>query len=284
VLLTNVLEAAIWGIALADWNSTGFRPVNLNKLAVSASVLKSVASYVLVLLASLGWGVWRPHLECGTVVKTIILCLLMIIADFVHDYLLSLRQTRPIPTTVFLSWVPVALLKSIFSVWTLRTLTASIDMMRERKQEDKLLLFERMWSILVLALAMATITVLIHIYVITWSLDIRWHFQWLFSDAGPHMLFTSVLVAMMYLWAPSNGSERFAYTHVPSKEVEAQCEQADDDAPAVAGDADWVDEEDDVFGEDVEEAEGDTFWSATKTSRSKVAPAPDLIGISVDER
>jgi len=285
VLLTGLVEAAIWCTVLTAWNSTGFRPVNLNILGVFASVFKSVGSYVVALLASLGWGVWRPKLQCGTVVKAAILCMLLIVASVIHDCLLSFRQTHPIQmTTLILSWVPVALLDCILYLWILRSLTASTDMMRERKQEDKLLLFQRLWNIILLALTLATITVLIQLYVSTQSLDGRWRYQWLFSDAGSHVLFTSVMVAMMYLWAPGN-VERHAYTHVPSNEVEeGQREQADHDASAVAAGPVCASEEDDVFGEDVVGDQDDTFWGATKASSNKVAPEPDLIGISLDDK
>jgi len=284
VLLTGLGEAAIWCATLTDWNSTGFQPVNLNTLALFASVFKSVGCYALTLLASLGWGVWRPHLECETVVKAIILCLLLIIAECVHDYVLSFRQTHPTPMiTVFLLWVPVALCNCIAYLWILQALTASIAIMRERKQEEKLLLFERLWNILILALMLATITVLIQVYVLTWALDVRWHYQWLFTDVGAHVLFASVLIAMMYLWAPSNGSERYTYANVANNEVEGQSEQFDN-VPEVVGDAVWAEEEDDVFGEDVEEADGDTFWGATKANSNKVAPEPDLIGICMDDK
>jgi len=281
VLLSGLVEAAIWCATLTDWNSTGVRPVQLNTLAVLASIFKTRCSHMLALVASLGWGVTRPHLECGTVVKVALLCVFVSTADVVHSYFLTFRQNPPMAwEATFISWVPVALLNVMVYFWIFRALTANIDMMRERGQQEKLSLFERLWNILLLALSLTVITVLIQIYVITLSLDVRWRYQWLFSDAGSHVLHASVMVAMMYLWAPTNGSQRYAYTHVASTEAELHMEQAYDKSPAVAEDAEWPEEEDDVFGDDVEEAENDSFWDVTRARNTKVSPEPDLIGLS----
>merc|ERR1712039_12621 len=101
---------------------------------------------------------------------------------------------------------------------------------------EKLVLFERLWKILVFALAVASFTLLFQIFDLSRSISIRWHYQWFFADGVSHILFLLVLAAMMYLWAPHTNSQRYAYSH--------QVEDDDDEAKAEAKAGNvWADEE-----------------------------------------
>jgi len=280
VLLSCFVEAAVLCATLEAWNSSGFQPVHLNMLSGVARAFKSFSSYMLALALSLGWGVTRPRLARGTVVKAIILCVLMVIADMVHSYLSSCRN--PNPMTVYLSWVPVALLSLMIYGWIYRALHASIEMTRERKQEQKLILFQRLWNMLVVAMSLAAIAVPTQQYVLTRSLDASLRYQWLFSDAGSHVLDASVVVAMMYLWVPTKRSQRDDYAQIGNDKLEAQMEQDCESPTAAVKDVVLVKEEYDVCGSRLKEAEEDAFSGAT-IATDKVAPEPDRIGVSVDD-
>merc|ERR1712232_646899 len=77
----------------------------------------------------------------------------------------------------------------------------------------------------------------------------RRQFQWFYADGVSHILFLSVLAAMMLLWAPNSRSKHIAYK-----------EDHDPDAKGKA--SRWNVDEDSDDGDDKSD-EDDSFWSAT---------------------
>merc|ERR1740121_1769223 len=132
-----------------------------------------------------------------------------------------------------------------------------------------MLVFERLWQILVLALGMASLTLLFQIFDLSRSISIRWHYQWFFADGVSHLLFLVVLAAMMYLWTPGNNSQRYMYSH-----------QADKDEEDVAASG----SKQNVWAEETLEDDGDdeSCWATThskdEATRNKVVPVAEKIG------
>merc|ERR1712066_123877 len=119
----------------------------------------------------------------------------------------------------------------------------------KRRQVDKLVLFQRLWKVLVFAMGVASLMLLWQIVDLSRSLTIRWHYQWLFADGISHLLFFFVLVVMMYLWAPHTNSQRYAYSQ------QADAKEEKDELSASRS---WADEEGIA-----EEEDDDSFWATT---------------------
>merc|ERR550525_669950 len=63
VILLGLFECILWYTYFTNWNSSGLRgPINF-VLATLFTVMKATFSYMLVLVASLGWGITRPYLD-----------------------------------------------------------------------------------------------------------------------------------------------------------------------------------------------------------------------------
>merc|ERR1740121_2132660 len=213
VIFLGLIEAFLWWIFFNDWNRTGIRGRFLFIMAILSSVVKSVFSYMLVLVASLGWGVTRPYLDHRTIMKVQAVSFLYIVLDFIRESVLSFRHSHSLSLAfVLLCLLPVALLNGAIFYWIFTALSSLMETLRERRQSEKLLLFERLWRILVFALAIASMTLLFQIFDLSRSISIRWHYQWFFADGMSHILFLLVLAAMMYLWAPAANSQRYAYS------------------------------------------------------------------------
>ena len=41
----------------------------------------------------------------------------------------------------------------------------------------------------------------------------KWSTLWIFTDGVNHVVFLAVLLAMMWLWAPSDITQRYAYSY-----------------------------------------------------------------------
>merc|ERR1712113_328016 len=222
VIFFGLIEAFLWYVFFNDWNVTGVRGKVLFILSILSSVVKSIFSYMLVLVAALGWGVTRPFLDRQVILKIQILSSCYIILDFIREVVLSFRHSHSLSLTfVLLCLLPVSLLNGAIFYWVFTALSSLMETLKERRQSAKLLLFQRLWKILIAALAVATLTLLFQIFNLSRSITARWKYQWLLTDGVSHGLFLFVLVAMMYLWAPHKYSQRYAYsTQVDSGENE----------------------------------------------------------------
>eukprot|EP00931_Biecheleriopsis_adriatica_P063239 TRINITY_DN3824_c0_g1_i3.p1 TRINITY_DN3824_c0_g1~~TRINITY_DN3824_c0_g1_i3.p1 ORF type:complete len:503 (-),score=91.85 TRINITY_DN3824_c0_g1_i3:130-1638(-) len=270
VILLGLVEAFLQWRFFMDWNDSGVRGRLIFVLAILASVVKSIFSYMLVLVASLGWGVTRPYLDQPTILKVQALSFFYIVLDFVRESALSFRHSHSLSIAfVMLCLLPVALLNGIIFYWIFTALSSLMETLAERKQNEKLVLFQRLWKILVFALSLASFSLLFQLFDLSRSISIRWHYQWFFADGVSHILFCMVLAAIMYLWAPHTNSQRYAYKPVDSSEK-------DDDSKAVDSKDVWADE----GGLDDEE-EDDSFWASTHAGKESEVKA-DIIGSKVD--
>lgn len=92
-----------------------------------------------------------------------------------------------------------------------------------KQQEQKLTLFSRFWAVLMVTMlaaivflcaqvfVMSRVSVInVHLaqYISSQEAPDKWKYEWLFSDASPHLFFLGVLIMMMVLWAPSRSSRQ----------------------------------------------------------------------------
>jgi len=277
VIFFGLVEAFLWYIFFNDWNSTGIRGKMLFILSILSSVVKSIFSYMLVLVAALGWGVTMPYLDRQVILKIQAVCVLYIVLDFIREAVLSFRHSHSLSLAfVLLCLLPVSLLNGGIFYWVFTALSSLMETLRDRRQFEKLALFQRLWKILIFALAVATVTLLFQIFNLSRSITTRWKYQWLFADGVSHILFLVVLAAMMYLWAPHKYSQRFTY----SQQVDTT--EQGDKAEATAEVDVWAEE----GGVDDDGEDADSFWATTQNrdtttmenSSSKVEA--DTIGAS----
>ncbi|CAE7033721.1 tmem87a [Symbiodinium natans] len=262
VILLGLVEAFLQWRFFMDWNESGLRGRFLFVLAILATVVKSIFSYMLVLVASLGWGVTRPYLDQATILKVQGLSFLYIVLDFVRESALSFRNSHSLSITfVMLCLLPVALLNGIIFYWIFTALSSLIEILAERKQVEKLILFQRLWKILVAALSLASLSLLYQLFDLSRSISQRWHYQWFFADGVSHILFCMVLAAIMFLWAPHTNSQRYAYKQVDDQEGESSKITDSKDV--------WADEG------GLDEEEDDSFWASTHKSSNVKA---DILG------
>jgi len=260
VIFLGLVEAFIWWIFFNDWNSSGNRGKVLFVLAILTTVLKSIFSYMLVLVASLGWGVTRPYLDQSTIMKIQGVSLLYIVLDFIRETVLSFRHSHTLSLSfVLLCLLPVSLLNGGIFYWIFTALSGLIETLRDRRQADKLVLFQRLWKLLVFAMGFASLMLLWQIFDLSRSIAIRWHYQWLFADGFSHLLFMLVLVVMMYLWAPHTNSQRYAYTQqMDDKDIRDNDEEK-------SGNPMWTED-------DGDDGDDESFW-ATTHSRGQTSGA-----------
>jgi len=266
VIFFGLVEAFLWYVFFTDWNDSGVRGKFLFILATMATVLKSTFSYMLVLVAAMGWGVTKPYLNRDVIKKIQALCFLYIVLDFVRESVLSFRTSHTISIALtFVCSVPVTVLNGIIFYWVFTALTDLIETLKDRRQNQKLMLFQRLWRILIFVLIVAVLTVFLQVVSVSQSLAESWKWQWVLNDGVTHILFLLVLVVMMYLWAPHKYSQRYAYSHQcddgDAEDQDVLAKVAEEESRAIWGDG--LDDEGDI----------DSFWDTTQHNGSSSAAA-----------
>mmetsp|Transcript_28818 Transcript_28818/g.79426 ORF Transcript_28818/g.79426 Transcript_28818/m.79426 type:complete len:517 (-) Transcript_28818:207-1757(-) len=250
VILLGLFESFLWWIFFNDWNSSGLRGRFLFVMAILFSVVKSTFSYMLVLVASMGWGVTRPFLDPQALMKIKAISTMYIILGFLRETALSFRHSHSLSLGfVVVCLLPVSLLNGGIFYWIFSALSNLIETLKERQQQEKLSIFQTLWWVLVTSLGFAGLMMVFQIMDVSSSITTTWKYQWLFSDGVSHILFAFVLVVMMYLWAPHKYSQRYAYTHMENKDKES----------VEAVDSVWADE-----AAEEEHNDDESFWSATR--------------------
>jgi len=222
VSFLGLVEACLWYSFYRDLNHRGIRSMTFFVVCTVASVSKSIFSYMVVLVASLGWGVTRPFLETHIVVKIGVLCVLFIILDVIRECVMSVRHSAELPPAFVIGCLlPVSMLNGGIFFWVFTSLTDLLEILKDRRQFEKLRLYRCLFGLLVFGLTMATVSLAFQINELSKVNDARWEYEWLFADATPQSLFIFVLCAMMCLWAPYRYSQKYAFNQqVGSAEVE----------------------------------------------------------------
>lgn len=212
VILLSLAESVLWYAFFADWNSTGILARPLFGAAVFCSVVKSAFSYVLILVASLGWGVTQPNLSFSTRIRIFLIWLAYVVCGIIREVVLIYWNYQTFPFwMVLLSILPLSVFNGIIFAWIFLALSSLIKNLEQERQHDKLTVFRRLWFILISSVVAAILSFLCQIYSFSHH-STFWKYEWLFADGVSHIIFLVVLVAIVYLWAPHAHSQRYVYS------------------------------------------------------------------------
>jgi len=125
VIILGALEAFLWYVFYTNWNRQGVRGKSVLILATLLTVVKSTFSYMLVLVASLGWGITRPFLDCPLVLKIQVLSFFYIVLGFIRETVLSYSHSHSLLLS-FVLWclLPVSLLDGAIFYWVFSALSS----------------------------------------------------------------------------------------------------------------------------------------------------------------
>lgn len=266
VIFFGLVEAFMGWFFYHDWNINGVRNNVLFTFLTLFAVLKSTFSYTLVLVASLGWGVTRPYLDQQTTVRILALSVLNLVLSFLRETFLSYRHSHRLsPAFMVLCLLPSTVLNAITFFWIFTALSSLIATLRERRQMEKLILFQRLWRLLVGAIVSGSFMFLFQIFDLSRSINTKWKYQWFLADGVTHTLFLVVLAVMMFLWAPNIDSSRYTY-------VAPKNRKGGDKGPKTT----W----EDVDDRDEDSDDDEDFWAATQGSSEAKASSSNAKAVT----
>ena len=230
ILFVGMVEACAWNVLFESYNEQG--GISLTA-SIAVSVLntgKRTLSRMLVLVVSMGYGVVKPTL--GVRGQRVVL---LGAVYFVFSTLLAVvdwigNSSELGMTTRLIFVLPVAALDSGFSVWIFVELSATVAQLQARNQRTKLTLYRRFTRIMAFLILVSVSWSTYEVHTTEDYADVKpsfyknWETFWSLEAAWPFLYFV-VLLAIMWLWAPSKNAVRYAY----SEEISLDDEYDDDD-------------------------------------------------------
>eukprot|EP00927_Polykrikos_kofoidii_P041087 TRINITY_DN35015_c0_g1_i1.p1 TRINITY_DN35015_c0_g1~~TRINITY_DN35015_c0_g1_i1.p1 ORF type:complete len:511 (+),score=68.94 TRINITY_DN35015_c0_g1_i1:93-1535(+) len=253
VLLLGFLEALSWYIALKDWNRTGGPRNVLFGFSIWCSVVKACFSYVLVLVTSMGWDVTQPSVDEKTVWNLQVVSFVYIVLGSFRELVFLSHQSYTVSTMLRLvCLVPLVILDFSMIYWAFSVLSELMSLLNERKQTEKLILFQKFWRALIASTVGGTAWALYQFFSIAKGPAKQYTYWWFTSDTAIGIMFLLVLCCMMYIWSPHEHSKKYAYQHQSGEHEGAAIFGSR--PSSIWADADGMEEDDDAEG----------FWAETK--------------------
>ncbi|XP_067317156.1 transmembrane protein 87A-like isoform X1 [Anolis sagrei] len=230
VILLGMLEKAVF---YAEFQSIQSQGVSVQGAVIFAEVLcavKRMLARVLVIIASLGYGIVKPRL--GALLNRVVGVGLMYLIFSIIEGVLRVKSEQTNVATlgceIFLAFVD-----SCIVWWILISLVQTMKLLKLRRNLVKLSLYRHFTNTLIFAVIASVI------FIIWTTKTFRlatcqsdWRELWI-DDAFWRFLFSIILLVIMFLWRPSANNQRYAFMPL----VDEGSEQEDEDEEQMVNEA-----------------------------------------------
>ncbi|XP_020563651.1 transmembrane protein 87A isoform X2 [Oryzias latipes] len=218
VIFLGMLEKAVY---YAEYQSLRYEGFSVQGAVVFAEVLSAVKrtlARVLVIIASLGYGIVKPRL--GALMHRVVgVGLLYLIFSVIEGIL---RVNAADADVVLLAAIPLALLDSALCWWIFVSLAQTMKLLKLRRNVVKLSLYRHFTNTLIFAVIASVIFIVWATKTITLSVcQADWRELWI-NDAFWRFLFSTILLVIMFLWRPSANNQRYAFSPLVDEDSEEE--------------------------------------------------------------
>ncbi|XP_073673780.1 transmembrane protein 87A isoform X2 [Garra rufa] len=208
VIFLGMFEKAVY---YAEFQSIRYDGQSVQGAVVFAEVLSAVKrtlARVLVIIASLGYGIVKPRL--GALLHRVAgVGLLYLIFSIIEGVL---RVNTAEDDLVLLAAIPLAVLDSTLCWWIFISLAQTMKLLRLRRNVVKLSLYRHFTNTLIFAIIASVIFIVWTTKTFKLSkCQSDWRELWI-DDAFWRFLFSSILLVIMFLWRPSANNQRYAFS------------------------------------------------------------------------
>ncbi|KAL8219922.1 UNVERIFIED_CONTAM: hypothetical protein K2H54_036271 [Gekko kuhli] len=216
VIFLGMLEKAVF---YAEFQSIQNHGVSVQGAVIFAEILcavKRMLARVLVIIASLGYGIVKPRL--GALLNRVVGVGLMYLLFSIIEGVLRVKSAQD--DLVLLAAIPLAMLDS-----ALCCLVQTMKLLKLRRNLVKLSLYRHFTNTLIFA-------VIASIIFIIWTTKTfrlatcqsDWRELWI-DDAFWRFLFSIILLVIMFLWRPSANNQRYAFMPLVDEGSEPEDEE-----------------------------------------------------------
>ncbi|XP_040901585.1 transmembrane protein 87A isoform X2 [Toxotes jaculatrix] len=218
VIFLGMLEKAVY---YAEFQSIRYDGLSVHGAVVFAEVLSAVKrtlARVLVIIASLGYGIVKPRL--GALLHRVVgVGLLYLIFSIVEGIL---RVNAAEDDVVLLAAIPLAVLDSTLCWWIFVSLAQTMKLLRLRRNVVKLSLYRHFTNTLIFAVIASVIFIIWTTKTFRLSKCLSdWRELWI-DDAFWRFLFSIILLVIMFLWRPSANNQRYAFSPLVDEESDEE--------------------------------------------------------------
>lgn len=124
---------------------------------------------------------------------------------------------------VFLVIFPLAFTMTAFYIWTLQSITNTLQTLEIRRQNVKALMYKRLYRLLVFSMSVLGIFFLINTFNYAHRNDFDWiakywQWRWFLLDGWLNVLYLIVFSVILVIWRPTRNNKRY-----PFKEILVSC-------------------------------------------------------------
>lgn len=258
---------------LASVTGNGSQTWSARALLIVESLIDSArnsASFFLLLIVCMGYGVVRPSIDSGIMLRVKILTGVHLVCGCLYSIGIVLLSIEAGGMWVFLFILPLAFTLSALMMWSLNSLNATILHLSARKQVFKLAYFLHLNRILIGAV------VVIVIFFVASSVAFSqsggenfpsqtWRWRWFLLDGWTATLYLVVFCAIAWTWRPTGSNLRLSMSD------EVATGEGDEDFEMDGEFAGRPAQSDDSDGED-DDGDGDGARKKREAARSATSP------------
>ncbi|KAK4254361.1 hypothetical protein QN277_009757 [Acacia crassicarpa] len=225
VIALGLFEMVFWYFDYVNFNNSGMRPVVLTTWVVTIAAVRKTISRLLILIVSMGYGVVRPTLG-GLTSKVMLIGLTYFLASEllnIAEYVGTINDVSGRARLLLV--LPNAFLDAFLILWIFTSLSRTLEQLQAKRSSAKLDLYRKFSNVLTVTVISSVVWIGYELYFkATDPFNERWQSAWIITAFWDILAF-GLLCVICYLWAPSQSSQRYAYSEEvgdESDEEEAQ--------------------------------------------------------------
>ncbi|XP_029922638.1 transmembrane protein 87A isoform X2 [Myripristis murdjan] len=219
VIFLGMLEKAVY---YAEFQSIRYNGLSVQGAVVFAEVLSAVKrtlARVLVIIASLGYGIVKPRL--GALLHRVVGVGLLYLIFSIIEGILRVNADQDDSSRILCDIV-LALIDSCVVWWIFVSLAQTMKLLRLRRNVVKLSLYRHFTNTLIFAVIASVIFIIWTTKTFRMSkCQSDWRELWI-VDAFWRFLFSFILLVIMFLWRPSANNQRYAFSPLVDEESEEE--------------------------------------------------------------
>ncbi|XP_022748582.1 transmembrane protein 87B-like [Durio zibethinus] len=218
----GLFEMVLWYFDYANFNNTGMRPIIITTWVVTVGAIRKTLSRLLILCVSMGYGVVRPTLG-GLTSKVLLLGATYFLASELLDITEYVGTINDISGRARLFLVlPDAFLDAFFILWIFTSLSKTLEQLQVKRVSVKLDLYRKFSNALAMAVIASVAWLTYEVYFKAADpFNERWQSAWIITAFWDILSF-ALLCVICYLWAPSQSSQRYAYSEDVGDEFDGE--------------------------------------------------------------
>ncbi|KAJ9687343.1 hypothetical protein PVL29_016006 [Vitis rotundifolia] len=220
VIALGLFEMILWYFEFENFNRTGTRPVGITTWVVTVGAVRRTVSRLLILSVSMGYGVMRPTLG-GLTSKVLLLGITYFVATELLDITEYVGTINDVSGRARLFLVlPDAFLDAFLILWIFTSLSKTLEQLQAKRSSVKLDTYRKFSNSLAVAVIASVVWIGYEVYFkATDPFNERWQSAWIITAFWDILAF-GLLCVICYLWAPSQSSQRYAYSDEKGEEFD----------------------------------------------------------------